>query len=289
MEPISNDFLGLKVGLVPSTKSQVFIQLCEKNESLMSALQLMNHPYLSSIGMTFNSYLKMVICMDCTAAIGCNQISDHLSNCHEGSKIRIDHTELNRTLRDLGAQESFDPKTLPAPCSSIEGVSAVISVLACPYCSHMRATEPSMTTHHRKHHKEQPLLVKWESVFAQQLHPGNNSPYFQVFQHQVSSATKFASFLSKIEEDRKRAVDSFDMSRVDARQVSPWLHTTGWHLHVAPYSQDHLWSLVQLPSTQDVGLDVLKEAVNAYTKKSNQKMDTLSTLARQVINSPDPK
>ena len=77
------------------------------------------------------------------------------------------------------------------------------------------------------------------------------------------------------------------MSKIDSRQVSTWLKATKWHILVAPYDHQHLITLVTTPSKAEKELEILGTAVNAYTCKADQVMDTLSHLALCIINSPE--
>lgn len=253
-------------------------------------LQLIYHPYLSNLGMAFNTMLQMVICIDCNAAISSTQVAFHISSSHGNAKMRIKHAELAQALQELNAQESFDIKSLESPCKPIEGLAAPVTVLVCPQCPHMRSTQASMNTHFWQVHNNLPAPKNCKTALAQQLHPGSNSPYFQVFSKQkISTPHNHTVFLENTHSKRIKIVENFDLSKVDPRQVTPWLHATKWHAHVAPYNHDHLWSLVQPPSRLESELQFLGTVINAYTTRSNKEMDTLSTLARQVINSPNPK
>ena len=83
-------------------------------------------------------------------------------------------------------------------------------------------------------------------------------------------------------------VANFDLSKIDPRQVCMWLSTTKWHIHVAPYEHSHLVSLVKHPSKSETEFAILAKAVEQYTQKADKVIDTLSTIALQVINTPEP-
>ncbi len=67
-----------------------------------------------------------------------------------------------------------------------------------------------------------------------------------------------------------------------------WLSATKWHIHVAPYEHSHLVSLVKHPAKAETEFAILAKAVEQYTQKADKAIDTLSTIALQVINTPEP-
>lgn len=248
------------------------------------------HPYLATLGMCFNSFLNLVICLECSSAIGSKGIEEHLHNIHKDQQFKINHTTFKQALLDLHVKESFDLTSLPSCCPQIEGLHLSSDAYLCSSCQHIRGTLSSIKKHHTTTHANIPMPTSWTRVTAQQLHHQNHTPYFQVIPRLVPSQNDDATtrFFNSLNYNRQKAVADFDMSKIDPRQVSIWLNATKWHVLVAPYDYNHLLSLVKLPAKSEPELDILVKAVDCYTRKADQAMDSLSHLALCIINSPEP-
>jgi len=244
---------------------------------------------LARLGLCFNQFLGLVICLECSCAIGGKAIESHLHDVHKEEQFRIDHTNLKQALIDLQVKESFSLAKLPFNCAQIEGLHVTSDAYLCDICQHIRGTLPSIQKHHLTAHSQSPRPISWTKVTAQQLHHHNNTPYFRVNPHNIPAdnndvATQF--FLSH-NKNREKAVANYDISKIDPRHVSTWLKATKWHILIAPYDHQHLLSLVSKPTKAEKELENLGIAVNAYTRKADQVIDTLSHLALCIINSPE--
>jgi hypothetical protein len=248
------------------------------------------HPYLATLGMCFNSFLGLVICLECSSAIGSKSIEVHLHDIHKDQQFKINHTVLKQALLDLQVKESFDLKSLPLCCPQIEGLHLSSDAYLCSSCQHIRGTLSSIKLHHITTHSNVPMPTSWTQVTAQQLHHHNHTPYFQVIPTHIPSQNDNATthFFNSLNHDRQKAVADFDISKIDPRQVSIWLNATKWHVLVAPYNHNHLLSLVKMPAKSEPELEILAKAVDCYTRKADQIMDSLSNLALRIINSPEP-
>jgi hypothetical protein len=248
------------------------------------------HPYLATLGMCFNTFLGLVICLECGSAISSKNIESHLHNIHKDHRIRIEHIKLTKALSDLQATDSFDLITLPSTCPQIEGLKLCRDAYLCTSCQHIRGTLASIKKHHLVAHSHCPMPTLWTRVAAQQIYHQNHTPYFQVIPRHVPTQNDNATmrFFNSLNLDRQKVVADFDISKIDPRQVSIWLNATKWHILVAPYDYNHLLSLVQMPSKSEPELEILAKAVDAYTRKADQAMDSLSHLALCILNSPEP-
>jgi len=243
---------------------------------------------LARLGLCFNQFLSLVICLECSCALGSKAIEPHLHDVHKEEHFRIDHTKLKQALVDLNVKESFSLAKLPSNCPQIEGLYLLPNAYLCGICQHIRGTLQSIQKHHRTAHSNSPMPVSWTRTTAQQLHHNNDTPYFRVIPRNIPTdnndvATQF--FLSH-NKNREKTVANYDISKMDPRQVSIWLKATKWHILVAPYDHQHLLSLVSKPTKAEKELENLGIAVNTYTRKADQVMDTLSYLALCIINSP---
>lgn len=201
----------------------------------------------------------------------------------------MDHVRLMQVFSDLQVKESFDIADLPLDCPQIEGLYFTADAYMCSNCPRIRGNLASIKEHYFSDHQNFPMPSSWNKVAAQQLHHKHSTPYFQVkpttIPVDVDAATNF--FVS-LNNERQKVVAQFDQSKVDPRQVSIWLKATKWHVLVSPYDHTHLISLVAMPIKQEIELEILAKAVDAYTQKADKVMDTLSNLALRVINSPEP-
>ncbi|KAF9470600.1 hypothetical protein BDN70DRAFT_901974 [Pholiota conissans] len=268
-----------KLQLVPYGRSiqQISIEPTDKlqNQSSTSSIepidqksQLLYHPYLTSRGLVFNQLLGLLICLDCSIAIGSQGVVEHFTHVHSRAGGQLDHTKLQATFHILGVKESAEEVALPNPCPQIE---------------------ESIRKHHSMHHKDVASPKTWKNIPAQQLHHNQNSSYFSIIPTVAASSNTPPSIhehFTNINIMRIAAIEAINASNIDLRQVSPWLSATQWHKYVAPYNCEHLTTLVKCPSQQDPLLGFLSMAVDNYTSKADQAINTLSLLALQVLNSP---
>jgi hypothetical protein len=244
---------------------------------------------LATLGLCFNQFLGLTICLECSCAIGRKGIEPHLHGIHNDQAFRINHIKLQQALSDLQVKESFDLANLPPKCPQIEGLYMSLDAYSCASCLVIRGTLLSIKEHHFSTHTDIAMPTSWTRVAAQQIHHQNRTPYFQVIPRKAEQETDDIAtrFFNSLHQDRQKAVADFDLSKIDPRQVSTWLKATKWHVLIAPYDHQHLASLVTLPTKAELELNILAKAVNAYTCKSDQAIDTLSHLALCIINTPE--
>jgi hypothetical protein len=258
---------------------------------LIWIIKLITHPYLATLGLSFNTFLGLAICLECCCGIGSKSIEAHLHDVHKEEEFRIDHVKLKKALSDLQAKESFDVMTLPPSCYEIEGLALCSNAYMCSICQLIRGSLLSIKQHHFDVHKDVDMPTSWTQVAAQQIHHNNRTRYFRVVPR-VQSASKVddvpTRFFLSLHEERQKMVADYDMSKIDPRQVSTWLNVTKWHVLVAPYDHRHLLSLVTMPTRSETELEILAKAVSTYVWKADQAIDTLSNLALRIINSPEP-
>ena len=77
-----------------------------------------------------------------------------------------------------------------------------------------------------------------------------------------------------------------DAGEIDARRVSPWLLTTGWHLHISGYDHKELSALVRMPKLDE--FSTLAMTVVGYFRECYSYIDVTDDLELQYLNSPDP-
>ena len=245
---------------------------------------------MATLGLCFNQFLGLAICLECGSALGRKGIEPHLHEIHKDQTFRIEQSKLKQALEDLQVKESFDLANLPSICPQIEGLHLCSDAYLCANCPHVRGTLLSIKEHHHTAHSNTIMPTLWTRVTAQQIHHQHHTPYFRVIPTIVplnndDATTRFFMSLNK---DRQQVVTNFDISKIDPRQVSIWLNATQWHVLVSTYDHSHLRSLVKMPAKSEPELDILAKAVDCYTRKADQAMDSLSNLALRILNSPEP-
>jgi len=239
--------------------------------------------------MCFHKLLGLVLCIECKAAIGSKGVVEHIYNSHADAEIRLDHAKLSKVLSDLQVKDFFDLKDLPWDCPQIEGLHLTHEAYLCSHCQLIRGNLASIKEHHFAVHANLPKPTSWTTVTAQQLHHNNRTPYFKVRPMTTApEANASTQFFLLLQEQRERVVANFDLSKIDPCQVCMWLSATKWHIHVAPYEHSHLVSLVKHPAKAETEFAILAKAVEQYTQKADKAIDTLSTIALQVINTSEP-
>lgn len=248
--------------------------------------KLVYHPFLSPLGLVFHNILQLLICLDCGIAIGTKAVVEHMHTIHKTASVHFDHSKLDSIFTTFGVQDSFSLNTLPNPCPQIEGL-LVTKAYMCALCHHLRGTEESIRKHHSATHQGIPNPHVWQRVSAQQLHHRNHTPYFRIYPHSTpNTPTHLSQYVDTLHQQRVAKVNQYDIAKIDPRQVSPWLNATQWHTHIAPYDYQHLMTLVKSPNPQELHLAFLAKVVEKYTTNADNAIDTLSHLARQVLNSP---
>lgn len=237
--------------------------------------------------MCFNKCLRLVICLDCGVAITSKNIIKHVHDSHSELSVRFDNTQLSQIIEELGVLDSYSAVNIPAECSPFEGLHLTTDAYLCTECPHIRGTCASIQTHFITSHDGSNCPTTWERITAQQLNYRNKTPFFRVrVPPSPSTDSVLENYLTELDTERQKSIKAFDQSKVDPRQISPWLRATRWHEHVATFDHSHLMSLVAYPSKSESTLQVLAKAVESYTQQSDDAIDTLSTIALQVINSP---
>jgi hypothetical protein len=73
-----------------------------------------------------------------------------------------------------------------------------------------------------------------------------------------------------------------------ASSISPWLLSTGWHLHAAAYQHSDIQHLTELPKNKEDPLMRIVEAVHCLIAHAVALIPLTPELVLQLLNSPDP-
>jgi hypothetical protein len=247
--------------------------------------QLERHPYLSTFGLVVNSLIQNVICEFCRVTFQWDALDTHLkSKEHGGHHVRVDWDKYEEAKEEMGIADTL-------PCQPdglfphIQGLE-VHDGIRCVICPKPFGTARSMELHHRSEHKGIPLPTEWPICKMQQFNRGNASKLFEI--EFPAPPQQFSP------PDDEALVADFtkDMEHVyvppeDARQITPWLQKTGWHLHVAPFDIGELRSLAALPKGDE--FPGLSAAVLSYFQAATDLIRSTDLLTLQYLNTEDPE
>lgn len=132
-------------------------------------------------------------------------------------------------------------------------------------------------------------MTELPGFLAQQLDHGIHKPLFQIIPITKTTSTPLnTTLITRLREQRNKAIRSYVPQDIDARAVSPWLLTTGWHLHVQPFPVAELQRLVESPRKNDP-LYKLSNAIDMLFERGLTLLDQTPELILQKLNSPDPQ
>lgn len=182
---------------------------------------LVTHPYLGSLGLCFNRFLGLVICIECSCGIGRKGVAYHLHEVHRDEQIRLNNEKLGQAFIELGVNNTFDLACLSDNCLQIEGLHLTQDTYICSHCKRIRGNLASIKEHHFLDHKNLPIPSSWKHVVAQKIHHQNRTPYFKVIPRLsgVQMGTVTQHYLC-LQNEREKKVVVYAMSKVDPRQVS---------------------------------------------------------------------
>lgn len=250
--------------------------------------QLKRHPYLEQLGLVVNTELSKLCCESCGYICKEEEVPTHMKKKHPEANITVDASMLNSVCKKMNVQ-SYPPPVLPLIRDEYDGIH-IYDGIACRDCEFACRSEQYMQEHHRKTHPKVPMSCKWPKVKVQRLSPGSGPgrSYFQIRPRAAAKPTDDEVFVQDLfgeihcldEEDEQEA------EKVNARLVSPWLLSTGWHEHVSGHNIAELKALVAHPKRDE--FPELAETVIHLLKGGEELIDEMSELILQRLNSPYP-
>jgi hypothetical protein len=239
------------------------------------------------MGLVVNTVIRNVVCLFCKVSFQWDGVANHLASApvHSGHHVRIDWDKYMDVMEEMGVQESL-PEPYVTAAEEIQGLK-VQDGIRCTFCPKPFRTVRSMQEHHRKIHKGSAMPSEWPSCKMQQFNNGNACTLWEMIprtlpsEHPPSDDEAIISeFIARSEVEIPYAVPE------DDREVSPWLLSTRWHLHVAPYDVRELRSLAALPDRDE--FPGLGAAVLAYFRAATDLVGHTLDLPLQILNSEDP-
>lgn len=239
--------------------------------------------------MVVNTYMHCMICEHCQIALHVDDVPGHLYGKHRSSGFQVDVVKLKEAAQEKDGCEEL--LLLGGTAEVYAEVSGVLlqQGLQCPECKKVLGTENSMARHYSVDHKGVKKPKVFRPAHYQQLNQGSG-PGRAIFQ--VEPMTKKPASLNDVLVSTLRAEtdeafqEDIDLADINARQVSPWLLTTKWHLHVDGYDAKELIELVK--PLNDKENDRLVSLVKRYYDQAIDLIDQTDCLTLQHLNSPEP-
>lgn len=235
--------------------------------------------------MAIDSVAKWFVCIPCGQAIPPSTYKTHARNTHPTSdKISPQYITELKEQYDLHAKlPPFPPRREPYPM--FPGI-IIQKMYGCPHCP-LAGVHKYVSNHRSTHSHEpgfDPTYIE-ENVYTQLLHPSLAKTHLRVLPDASVSDTaaiwidKFLAIHSNLE---KIARDT-----PNARQISPWLMRTKFHLLLPNTDHKHLRALVALQNTDTKYLWVSGLVRTYLANASKMILDTCHQVLR-IINSDQP-
>lgn len=212
---------------------------------------LLEHPTLAKYGLSVNMDHLFIACLGCMTAVQPSQIQQHRKDMHWEEGIRANKQELDQALAELNIPlqaplPSFSPHYGGTPVAGLK-IYKGQQCKECHYCS----GAPSMQKHFMKEHPGLSNTHVWPVSMQRLQSRGSHSAFFSVIQakpplHSDSVTTLVEQVLGQEEEHLTLPVYA-----EDAREISPWLISSGWINEVKGFATHDLTSLVAAPKPGD--------------------------------------
>ncbi|KZP26093.1 hypothetical protein FIBSPDRAFT_949579 [Athelia psychrophila] len=196
---------------------------------------LFRHPYLEQIGFVINNELKVLICEGCGCACTPKGIKDHLNKKHQNGKDK-------RSIDQAQVQAICDAQHITASLPIPDPTQVHLQFLGlrihegfgCAQCNYICGEVSSLETHYKQQadHPGQPPSSPPKIHYQHLTGRGKGSTFLKVTPRAVPTST---DILEDMIADLRKAANSAGgdpASKLNARQINPWMLTTKWYLHV---------------------------------------------------------
>lgn len=243
------------------------------------------------MGLSIESLTKLVYCGQCKTLMTVNSVADHFHHKHTGTGITV-----SKSLLATATSKHQLATTMPPfwedtqACPALAGLDIITDCVRCPICCSVYSGG-SIRVHMAEHPGAKVRPDSLPKITAQRFSNGRYKKLFEVIPPHTPAATIHPSeslqLAMLLRTKRDKAINDYKPSDIDARAVSPWLLTSGWHLHVARYDVTMLRTLAAHPKG-DVVLGKLVPAVAMFFSTSIALIDITNEYPLQLLNSPDP-
>jgi len=270
--------------------------------------QIARHPYLDALGLIVNTRLRIVCCEWCQIALPAREFREHLltSKEHRGWAAKFDRQAFSSALAAFQVPEARLPPPPVRGSSTLEvkGLKLHLGYL-CWTCGKGLKEMGSMRKHHHTRHPDLPVPTSWSRVWIQQFNRAGQREFFTVHRmdslEASTSARPDALLESRLPSLIRSLIDDGDSENVEdageggeqpsalnARQVSPWLLSTRWHLHTHACNPAELKELVRLPTRGEEALIGLEDSVKEYFRWATERIPLVEELVLQRLVTPEP-
>ncbi|KAJ7098481.1 hypothetical protein C8R43DRAFT_251881 [Mycena crocata] len=249
---------------------------------------LITSPILDSVHLAVNTVINMFICTMCQTVHKPSGVAIHVKEHSLGLDKSV-VAEIEKIRLGCNLTESFPE--FDGPTDVIAGVrlkGGDNRTVGCPEC--LVCGTKSHVRRHRKSVGHDSDVKAVANVFYHQPNRGS-------IKHNVWVRPQNALDDEAVDEDYSallREMLDFDWTTLrpdvdpDARQVSPWMQRTGWHLLTRGYDVADLRRLVAMPKKDDPEMPGLHALVDWYVEIANGLLENTSELVLQMLNSADP-
>lgn len=260
-------------------------------ESTKVALQARaSHPYLAGFYLSYNQEYGFILCNACKIAVEPKHatLKAHFKANHPQAGCNVEKDKLALAVKDCGILPAL-PRIAPSkPIKPIAGLP-VYHGLRCLQCPFVCGAEESLRSHIGSKHGDYSRSPAFIPCRIQRLVDAGNTgrQWFQVLPTRSTSPSPSLVNLA-LEEVYKELDEDIAIPHhpTTARDISPWLLSTGWHLHTGLYPAGHLRALVALP--KDPEFSGLHSMVMNYIAQGMEDLKKTDLLTLQKLNTEDP-
>jgi hypothetical protein len=252
---------------------------------------LISHPDIHHLGLFIQPVLKLFICSECKIALTGDNIGHHLhTNHHNIPGLHVNTAQIMQIVAQYGILQHMP--IIKGPIPQVDGLYLLQDHVQCPECSSIYARDSLRMHYCRQHPSMQNCQANsLPGIFAQRLNQGSHKQLFEVIPHPTPnipiSPLSSSEIIENLRSGRNDLIEECYPKEVDARAVSPWLLSTGWHLHVKSYDTQTLCELAAMPKNEE-RLDKLSNAIHGLFQEAYRIMTVTNTLTLQKINTSDP-
>ena len=218
-----------------------------------------------------------------------NHIGNHLHTCHKNvPAIQVDLAKISDIVAEYNLLQEMP--IIHGPVAQFHGLTLWKDYVKCPECGAIYSRE-SLRSHYSRHHVSKARPNNLPGIFAQQLNQGANKRLFQVIPYSLPTTSIPISspnlIIQNLRSRRNDLIEKYSSNELDARAISPWLLSTGWHIHTQPYKAEELCKLVAIPKGEG-RLDKLGPAVQSLFEHAYRILSITNILVLQKLNTADP-
>lgn len=250
---------------------------------------------LERYGFVINIRLNAVICQSCKIVVMAKNIKEHLLDHHQHARLPFDTKEVDNALRpykigttwaelEENVKKSQRSAALPI---EFEGL-ALWSGLKCPElgCENTRLDQHGLRAHYGRSHTgiSCPEEKDLHKVYFQRFNNAN-ATNFEVDRRQYLTQPPDDVFVEMARVIHE-AVDGLNRVDSDKKMREPWLLKVRWDEFVGNRDASALVKYAGSPESRE--FPGLRDGLRLMATRIDGKLDTLSDLIKQKLNTEDP-